>query len=129
MSFWESDVVVYTVQRKPTLLQRRLTRRPTKHIQHSLITAANPGEIHGQIPSTSVQDRPELGPQLLGSLLINSTSQDHADIVDATTRDGVVRSVEPSTGYLRPHTSHVLPGSGAARHHHQPSTDTPSDEG
>jgi hypothetical protein len=122
----ESDVVVYTIQREPTLLQGRSTRRPTEHVQNILITAVYPGEIHSQIPSAAVQNRTELAPQSLGSVLINSTPQDHAGIVNTTPHDGHRQIGRVIHGFLRRQALHVCrqgPGqlNTPARHDHQPS--------
>ena len=53
----ESEVVVNTSQREPTLLRRGTIRRPAQRLKHTLIAAIDIGEIHGQVSGSAIERR------------------------------------------------------------------------
>lgn len=69
----ESEVVVDTSQREPTLLRRGTTRRPAERLQHTVIAAIDTGEIHGQIPGSGLEDCAKFGSESLRSMVIETT--------------------------------------------------------
>jgi hypothetical protein len=85
MSFCgESQVVVNTSQRKPTLLGGCSTRRPAERVERTLVAAVGVGEIHGQVPGSAIEDRAKFSSESLRSVVIETTPQDHAGILGAT---------------------------------------------
>jgi hypothetical protein len=80
----ESEVVVNTSQRQPTMLRRCTTRRPAQCLKHALIAAIDIGEIHGQVPGSAIEDRAKFSSESLRSVVIEVTPQDHAGIPGTT---------------------------------------------
>jgi hypothetical protein len=130
MSFCgESQVVVNTSQRKPTLLGGCSTRRPAQRVERTLVAAVGVGEIHGQVPGSAIEDRAKFSSESLRSGVIEITPQDHASIPGATPHGDNCQLSRISHRVL-PVDTHwsVPPGSGAARRtgsaRHHPPIDT-----
>jgi hypothetical protein len=119
MSFCgESQVVVNTSQRKPTLLEGCSTRRPAQRVERTLVAAVGVGEIHGQIPGSAIENRAKFNSESLRSVVIEITPQDHASILGATPH-GDNCQLSQMFHRVLPVDTHqsVPPGSGAACPH------------
>jgi hypothetical protein len=80
----ESEMVVNTSQRKPTLLRRCPICRPAQRLKDTLIAAIDISEIHGEVPGSAIEDCTKFSPESLQSVVIKVTPQDHAGIPGAT---------------------------------------------